>query len=192
MKSICVFCGSSTGNDPVYAQTTHELGSKLALVGKTTVFGGGKVGLMGQLADAAIDKGGKVIGVIPRSLMDKEVGHARVSELIVVETMHERKERMYDLSDAFISLPGGFGTLDEFHEILTWSQLGFHSKPIAILNIKGYYDNLLKQFRKSYQEGFITEKHLKLIVVDEDLDNLLDKIENFEHMSDPEWITKDV
>ena len=142
LKRICVYCGSSAGARPVYAQAARELGRMLAELGIGVVYGGGRVGLMGILADAALEAGGEVIGVIPRSLQEKELGHGSVTELHVVETMHQRKEKMADLSDGFITLPGGIGTLEELFETFTWLQLGFHEKPVALLNVDGFYQGL--------------------------------------------------
>src|SRR5882672_9757240 len=143
--NICVFCGSSKGLNPVYANSARELGSLLALQQHTLVYGGGNVGLMGIVADAALEKNGRVVGVIPEFLMQKEVGHRGLTELEVVPSMHERKKRMADLSDAFIAMPGGWGTLDETAEILTWKQLGLIHQPVGLLSVNGFFDALLQQ-----------------------------------------------
>ena len=153
-RRICVFCGSSSGLRPAYAAAAGSLARHLAANRITVVYGGSKVGLMGILADAALAVGGEVIGVIPDSLIEKEVAHARLSDLRVVKSMHERKALMAELSDAFIALPGGFGTLEEFCEVLTWAQLGLHRKPCGILNIEGYYDRLLALFDMLLQSSF--------------------------------------
>jgi uncharacterized protein (TIGR00730 family) len=155
LRRICVFCGSSSGSDPAYAAAARELGATLATAGVGVVFGGGRVGMMGHLADGALGAGGEVIGVIPRALVEKELGHAGVTELRVVETMHDRKALMASLADAFAALPGGFGTLEEFFEALTWAQLGLQKKPCALLNVKGFFDALLEQLDRGAREGFI-------------------------------------
>src|SRR5438270_7385359 len=143
MKRVCVFCGSKSGGRPVFADTTRQFGATLAARGYELVFGAGHVGLMGVLADAVLAAGGKALGVIPQSLVDRELAHGSLTELQIVETMHQRKALMADLSDAFVALPGGFGTGDELFEILTWAQLGIHSKPIGLLNVAGYFDPML-------------------------------------------------
>ncbi len=176
MRRICVFCGSNAGARSEYAEAARELA--IALVGRKLgiVYGGGNVGLMGVLADAALERGGEVIGVIPQSLLDKEVGHRGVTELLVVETMHERKALMNDLSDAFIALPGGFGTFDEFFEVLTWSQLGFHGKPCALLNVAGYYDLMLAMLDHAVAERLLRPAHRELVIADIDPLRLLQRL----------------
>lgn len=158
-RSVCVFCGSSNGRLPAYREAAHALGRALASSGITAVYGGATVGLMGAMADAALASGGTVIGVIPDSLMDREIAHRGLTELHVVHTMHERKARMAEEAAAFLALPGGFGTLDEFCEILTWAQLGIHGKPCVLLNLAGYYDALLSFFDHAVQEGFLPDGH---------------------------------
>lgn len=155
IRRVCVFCGSLCGGDPAYAAAAREVGETLARAGIGVVYGGGRVGMMGRLADGALALGGEVVGVIPRALMEKELGHAGVTELRIVETMHERKALMASLSDAFVALPGGFGTLEEFFEAGTWAQLGLHRKPCALLNVKGYFDPLLEQLDLCVREGFV-------------------------------------
>ncbi|WP_261380950.1 LOG family protein [Mucilaginibacter pallidiroseus] len=145
MKSICVFCGANFNGDPALQLAIEQLAGLMAAKNITLVYGGGKVGVMGLLADAVLSRGGKVVGVIPQFLMDKEVGHTGCTELHIVKNMHERKQLMSDLSDGIIMLPGGFGTLEEFFEVLTWLQLGLHSNPVGVMNVGGFYDNLLKQ-----------------------------------------------
>ena len=140
MRAVCVFCGSSTGEDPAYAEAARDLGRLIAGNGLTLVYGGGHVGLMGVVADAALDAGGEVIGVMPKALVDREISHTSLTKLHVVHSMHERKAMMSELSDAFVALPGGNGTLEEFFEVLTWAQLGEHGKPCGLLNVAGYYD----------------------------------------------------
>ncbi len=165
MKHLCVFCGSSTGNNPIYAHTARQLGTLLAEQRVGLVFGGGHIGLMGVLADAVLAGGGEVIGVIPQALRDLELAHRGVTQLHVVETMHQRKALMADLADAFAALPGGFGTGDEFFEILTWSQLGIHNKPIAVLNTAGYFDGMLTWMDHMVREGFVSAANRRLVQV---------------------------
>lgn len=176
LNRICVFCGSSSGIRPVYSQAAENVGRLLAKQGCSLVYGGGNVGLMGTLADSVLAAGGKVIGVIPHALMLKEVGHTGLTELRIVDTMHERKALMAELSDAFIALPGGYGTLDEFCEVLTWAQLGLHNKPCGILNVDGYYDPLLKLFQQVIAEGFLQEEHGKMLTVESDPQKLLQQL----------------
>lgn len=157
--NICVFCGSSSGNNPVYAQSAKELGALLATGNHKLVFGGGRVGLMGIVADSVLENKAEVIGVIPQFLMDREVGHAGLTSLEIVSSMHERKKRMADLSDAFLAIPGGWGTLDELAEILTWKQLGLITQPVGLLNISGFFDPLLAQLRRMVDDGFLREEN---------------------------------
>jgi len=164
-RAICVFCASSPGADPLYAETAQAVGIEIARRGWTLVYGGGSVGLMGILADAALDAGGCVIGVIPRFLYEWEVGHDGLSELEIVETLTERKVRMGDLSEAFLSLPGGIGTMDELFEALSWAQLGLETKPNGLLNVNGYYDGLVSFLDRATAEGFIKPKHRGLLHV---------------------------
>src|SRR5262245_11068027 len=166
MKRLCVFCGSSVGARPSYTEQTRDLGRLMVTRGLELVFGGGHIGLMGVLADAVLAAGGRVVGVIPRSLVEKELAHGSLSELHVVETMHQRKALMADLSDGFAALPGGSGTLDEWFEILTWAQLGIHSKPIGLLNTAGFFDPLLAWVDRAVAEGFIKGKHRALFLVE--------------------------
>ena len=154
MKCICVFCGSQTGNDQVYAQTTAELARAIVARGLGVVYGGGSIGLMGVLADATLASGGRIVGVIPQGLAEREIAHDGLSELRIVTSMHERKALMADLSDAFIALPGGYGTLHELCEAITWTQLGIHDKPIGLLNVNGYFDSLLALFDHAVASGF--------------------------------------
>jgi uncharacterized protein (TIGR00730 family) len=176
MRRICVFCGSNAGARSEYAEAARAMAAALVELKLGIVYGGGNVGLMGVLADAALAHGGEVIGVIPRSLLDKEVGHRGVTELLVVETMHERKALMNDLSDAFIALPGGFGTLDEFFEVLTWSQLGFHGKPCALLNVAGYYDRMLAMLDHAVAERLLRPAHRELVIADTEPSRLLQRL----------------
>jgi uncharacterized protein (TIGR00730 family) len=165
MQRVCVFCGSSTGEKEVHAVAARRLGQELAARGLGLVYGGGHIGLMGVLADAALTAGGQVVGVIPRSMVARELAHGGLTELHVVETMHQRKALMADLSDAFAALPGGFGTADELFEVLTWSQLGLHQRPIGLLNVDAFFDPLLAWLDRCTAEGFLRPKHRDLLRV---------------------------
>ncbi len=176
MKRICVFCGSALGARPAYQQAAQRLGELLAERGVGLVFGGGCIGLMGAIADAALAKGGEVIGVIPESLVRREVGHRGVTKLHVVETMHQRKALMADLSDAFIALPGGYGTLEEFCEIVTWSQLGIQQKPCGLLNIERYWDGLLAVLEHAVDEGFVLPENAQLVLVATTPEGMLERL----------------
>ena len=178
-RRICVFCGSNLGSNPIYRAAAEQLASLLVQQGIELVYGGGNIGLMGVLADTVLAGGGKVIGVIPESLMAREVGHRGLTELRVVSSMHERKALMSDLSDAFIALPGGFGTFEEFCEVLTWSQLGFHVKPCGVLNVGGFYDPLLALFDRAVVNRFIRAEHRGLVLADTDIDALLERLASF-------------
>lgn len=178
MNQICVFCGSSHGNHPLYAETARKLGETLALRGISIVFGAGNVGLMDALANAALAKGGKVIGVIPQKLVDLEVVHTSLTELKVVNTMHERKALMAELSDAFIAMPGGIGTFEEILEALTWTQLGFHKKPCALLNVNNYFEHLLKFLDRAVADGFLMKEHGENLVVAESVEEVIDGLSN--------------
>jgi uncharacterized protein (TIGR00730 family) len=173
---VCVFCGSSAGARPAYLAAARELGTLLAARGVGLVYGGASVGLMGELADAVVVAGGETIGVIPRRLVDRELAHAGLSELHVVETMHERKALMAELSDAFVVLPGGAGTLDELFEALTWRQLGLHSKPLALLDVDGFFAPLLALADHLVEEGFVQEAFRALLLVERDASALLDRL----------------
>jgi uncharacterized protein (TIGR00730 family) len=187
---ICVFCGSNTGSNPAYARAARDLGKLLAAQKLTLVYGGGKIGLMGELADAVLSAGGEAIGVIPHSLVRKELAHAGLTDLRIVDTMHERKSLMADLADAFIALPGGFGTLDEFCEILTWAQLGLHRKPCALLNTAGYYDHLLALFDHAVAERFLPPQHRAMLVVSDDPQELLQQMSSSEPVTAEKVITR--
>jgi uncharacterized protein (TIGR00730 family) len=176
MKRICVFCGAAAGHDPLYAATAAALGRELAARGNQLVTGGGKVGLMGAVADAALGAGGEVTGVIPRGLEKREVAHRGLTRLHVVETLHERKALMHRLSDAFIVLPGGFGTLDELMEAITWAQLGIHAKPIGIVNVGGYFDHLLAFMDAAEERGFVSGAHRAFLSVADDPVRVLDAL----------------
>jgi uncharacterized protein (TIGR00730 family) len=161
--NICVFCGSSSGNNPIYANAAKELGYLIAKGNHTLIYGGGNVGLMGIIADAVLEGKGEVIGVIPKFLMDREVGHTGLTSLEIVTSMHERKKRMADLSDAFVAIPGGWGTLEEIAEILTWKQLGLLTQPVAVLNTNRFFDPLLAQMKSMVKEGFLREENFSSI-----------------------------
>jgi uncharacterized protein (TIGR00730 family) len=176
MKSLCVFCGSSPGNSPRYAALAARVGDLVARRGLTLVYGGGRVGLMGTLADAALAAGGRVVGVIPQMLIDREVGHAGLSQLHVVRTMSERKLLMGDVSDSFLALPGGIGTMDELFEAWTWTQLGLHRKPCALLNQDGYYDPLLQFLDRAVEQGFLQPRYRAALLVDSDPEAALDQL----------------
>ena len=179
MKRVCVFCGSNAGIRPEYGIAAQGLASVLARRGLGLVYGGGNVGLMGLLADSMLEAGGEVIGVIPQTLVAKEVAHRGVTALRIVDTMHQRKALMNELSDAFIALPGGFGTLDEFFEILTWSQLGIHGKPSGLLNVSGFYDSLLAMLDHAVNERFLRPAHRELVIADIDADSLVQRLLSF-------------
>lgn len=190
LGAVCLFCGSSPGVRPEYAKAAHAFGQELARRAITLVYGGGNVGLMGIAADAAINSGGRVVGVIPRLLLEKEVGHRRLSELHVVETMHERKALMADLSDAFVTLPGGFGTLDETFEVLTWGQLGIMAKRVGLLNVAGMYTPLLGFLDALVTERFLLQENRDLLVVSERVDELLALLETPFETPPGKWLDR--
>src|SRR5215468_5973959 len=174
MKRVCVFCGSSAGNRPVHADSARRLAALLVSRGLELVFGAGHIGLMGVLADEVLARNGRAVGVIPQALVDRELAHGKLSELHVVESMHQRKALMADLSDGFLALPGGYGTLDELFEILTWAQLGIHKKPIGLLNVRGFFDPLLAWIRHASSEGFIRPQHVDLLNLASSPEEVLD------------------
>jgi uncharacterized protein (TIGR00730 family) len=176
VKNVCVFCGSRVGGPDVYAEAARRLGDLLARRGLGLVYGAGHIGLMGVLADAALAAGGRVVGVIPQDLVDRELAHRGLTELCVVDTMHQRKALMADRSDAFVALPGGYGTLDETFEILTWGQLGLHTKPVGLLNVAGFFDSLLAWLDHAVREGLLKPKHRELLQVDADAERLLTRL----------------
>jgi uncharacterized protein (TIGR00730 family) len=186
-KRVCVFCGSNTGSRAVYMETAAQLGRLLAARGIGVVYGGGHVGLMGAVADGALAAGGEVIGVIPRALFDKEIAHRGLTELRVVGSMHERKALMADLSSGFIAMPGGYGTLDEFCEVLTWSQLGIQQKPCAILNVEGFFDSFLGQLDRAVKEGFLSPLHRDYVLMDHDAERLLTAMSGFKMRIYDKW-----
>lgn len=191
LKSICVFCGSNFGSHPDYGAAAESLGKLLANRGISLVYGGGKVGLMGRIADAVLVAGGKVTGVIPQALLLKEIGHEGLTELKIVNSMHERKALMADLADGFIALPGGFGTLDEFCEVLTWAQLGIHHKPCGVLNVNRYYDNLLQLLDHAVTELFLRPLHRAMVISDDDPETLLGRMMDYEAPLTGKWIDRD-
>jgi uncharacterized protein (TIGR00730 family) len=176
VKRLAVYCGSATPADPVYIETARAVGRTLAERGIGIVYGGGRLGLMGAVADAALAAGGEVIGVIPEALVDAEVAHRGCTELHVVSGMHERKAKFTDLSDGFVTLPGGVGTMDELWEAVSWSQLGYHSKPVGLLNVNGFYDGLIAFNARMIETGFIRAQHANILLVDDALDGLLDQM----------------
>jgi len=190
MKQVCIFCGSYQGTQPIYMTAAHQMGMGLAQRGLGLVYGGGRVGLMGAVADGAIAGGGNVTGVIPQSLVDRELAHTGLSEIHVVTSMHERKAMMAEIADAFIAMPGGFGTLDELFEIITWAQLGFHRKPIALLNVGGYFDPLLTFIEHMATEGFIKPKDRGAVLVKNEVGDLLDTLLSYEPPQLEKWIEK--
>lgn len=177
MQRVCVFCGSSTGRDPIYPQGAKQLAAELTRRDIGIVYGGAGVGVMGALADAALEQGGEVIGVIPEHLVDKERSHKHLSDLHIVESMHERKALMGSLSDGFIALPGGLGTLEEFFEVLTWNQLGIHAKPCGLLNVGGFYDSLTSFLDHTVCEEFVPEAHRAFLLVEREAGPLLDDMQ---------------
>ena len=180
IQRLCVYCGSAAGHDPVYAGAARELGLAIAQRGMSLVYGGGHVGLMGIVADAALAAGAKVTGVIPTALMDSEVGHTQLTELRVVRDMHERKALMAELADGFVALPGGIGTLEELFEVMTWLQLGYHRKPVGLLNTQGFYDDLLRMLNKQRDTGFLKPAHHALLITEADTAALLDRMTAFD------------
>jgi uncharacterized protein (TIGR00730 family) len=188
MKRVCVFCGSSPGRDPVYLEAARRLGRTLARRGLGLVYGGGSVGLMGAVADAVLAEGAEVVGVIPRALQLRELAHGGLTTLHVVGSMHERKAKMAELAHAFIALPGGMGTLEEFAEILTWAQLGLHARPCGLLDVAGYYRPLVAFFDQAAAHGFVKPEHRRLVLVDEDPEALLDAFVAWQPPAVERWI----
>ncbi|MFZ2899270.1 MAG: TIGR00730 family Rossman fold protein [Saprospiraceae bacterium] len=190
MQSIAVFCGSSSGRNPIYKELAIDLGRTFARRGITLVYGAGNIGLMGAMADAVLENGGKVVGAIPHFIKEKEVCHTGLSELYTVDSMHQRKQIMAEQADGFITLPGGFGTLDELFEILTWKQLQLHAKPIGLLNWNGYYDHLIAHIGRMIEEGFIKPHHRDLLIVADNLEALLDAMLQAPRHFDTKWIER--
>ncbi len=190
MKSIAIFCGSSLGTDEIFAQTAEQTGRLIAERGQTLVYGGGRSGLMGIVADSALKAGGKVIGVIPQGLVDRELAHPDLTELHIVTSMHERKTLMADLSDGFIALPGGAGTIEEIFEQWTWAQLGIHLKPCAFLNVEGFYDGLLQFIQLTTDKEFTRSRFTNALINSASIDDILEQFENFTP-PEPKWGVKD-
>jgi len=186
--AICVYCGSSSGGSPDYVELARAFGAELARRGISLVYGGGKVGLMGTVADAVLAGGGKVVGVIPRQLVELEVAHPGLTELVTVETMHQRKTRMYELSDAFVALPGGFGTMDEMFEMLTWAQLGLHRYPCAFLDVRGYYSPLRAMMDHMVAERFVRPEQRDSVWFGHGMAELFDWMQGYEGQYMPKWI----
>jgi len=191
MKRIVVFCGSSSGVDPVYEAQAYTTGVTLARLGIGIVYGGAKVGLMGAVANGALANGGEVIGVLPRFLSGKEIGHAGLTDLILVDNMHERKTKMQELADGVIALPGGFGTMEELFEMTTWGQLGLHKKPVGVLNIAGFYDELIALVQTMVDKGFLKAENQRILLFSDMLDELLEQMRNYQAPSAPKWITRE-
>ena len=196
MKSICVFCGSNAGNQPIYRSEAEKLGRLLAARGIELVYGGGNIGLMGAVADACLEAGGTVVGVIPQALMGKEVAgrpvdHRTLTRLEVVDSMHTRKARMAELAEGFIALPGGFGTFEEFCEILTWGQLGFHAKPMGLLNVNGFYDPLLAMFERAVADGFLRPQNRAMALADSDIERLLAAMADYRAEPVSKWLKEE-
>lgn len=190
LTSVCVFCGASSGNNPVYREAAITLGRTLAERKLTLVYGGGAVGLMGIVADAVLEAGGEVIGIIPHSLNDLEIGHKGLTRLEVVDGMHARKARMAELADAFIALPGGLGTLEELFEVWTWGQLGYHGKPLGLLEVNGFYSKLTGFLDHLVQENFVREQHRSMLQVNESANDLLDALDAWRPTVLPKWTDK--
>lgn len=190
MKSITVFCGSSFGSDDIYKEQATLLGQTLARQDIQLVYGGADVGLMGAVADGALNSNGKVIGVLPHFLQSKEIAHKQLTELVLVETMHERKIKMNDLCDGVIVLPGGYGTLEEFFEMITWAQLGLHQKPIGILNIDGFYDDLIRMVQTMVDKGFLKQVNRDMLLISDNTEELLEIMRNYKAPTVGKWITK--
>jgi uncharacterized protein (TIGR00730 family) len=188
---ICVFCGSSVGSDPAFVDAARELGRLFAREGIALVYGGGSVGLMGELADAVLGAGGAVIGVIPQALWAREVGHRGLTDLRVVETMHERKAMMADLADAFIALPGGLGTLEEIFEVWTWAQLGLHEKPLGFLDVNGFYTPLMEFIDRAVRARFVRDEHRSIAMLARDPEALLRRFGSWQPPRVPKWIARE-
>lgn len=188
LRRVCVFCGSSPGGRPEYRRLATDLGRALARRRITLVFGGGHVGLMGELADTVLAEGGEAVGVIPHGLFRKEVAHEALTDLEVVATMHDRKARMAELADAFVALPGGLGTLEELFETWTWAQLGIHDKPFGLLDSDGYYDHLIRFLDHAVEERFVKREHQRMVLVAADPDDLLDRLAAYRPPVLPKWI----
>jgi uncharacterized protein (TIGR00730 family) len=191
MRRICVFCGSNPGARPAYAEAAAELGRLLAAEGIGVVYGGGQVGLMGVLADAVLAEEGEIVGVIPQALVDREIGHPGVPDMRVVGSMHERKALMAELSDAFVALPGGLGTLEELFEVYTWAQLGLHRKPCGLIDVEDYYAGIADFLAHAVEERFLPEQHRAMLMVEREPRALLDRLRGYEPPAVPKWIDRE-
>lgn len=189
-RSVCVYCGASPGHDPLYAEAARALGHEMAQQKLALVYGGGHVGLMGIIADAVLEAGGEVTGVIPKALMDTEVGHNRLTRLLVVKDMHERKALMAEHANGFIAMPGGLGTLEELFEAMTWAQLGFHEKPVGLLNVNGFYDPLIAFLLQLEQEGFLRAEHRHLLINENAPSALLERLRGFRMPEGVSWLSR--
>ena len=189
LNRICVFCGSSSGNDIAITEAAEQLGRVFTERGITLVYGAAKIGVMGTIAETMLEEKGEVIGIIPQFLKKKEVVHHGLTQLVTTDNMHERKLKMQELSDGFITLPGGFGTLEELFEIRTWLQLGLHSKPIGLLNVNGFYDDLLQLLERMVRNGFLKMENYELLLVDSSIEGLLQKMESFKSPKIPKWLS---
>ncbi len=190
LKSIAVYCGSSDSNDTVIYEAAYQIGKNIHEIGARLVYGGSKLGLMGQVANGTLDHGGKAIGVIPDFLKTKEVVQTNLTELITVDTMGERKMKMHELSDGIISLPGGFGTMEELFEMLTWAQLGLHKKPIGLLNINGFYNDLLAMFDTMVEKQLLSKENLGILLVSDTVEELLQKMKDYKPLPVPKWMNR--
>ena len=188
MKRICVYCGSSPGRLPAYRKAARDLGRQMAARGLGLVYGGASVGVMGAVADAVLESGGSAIGVIPHALATKEVAHHGLDQLLVVDSMHERKAKMAELSDGFVALPGGWGTIEEIFEMLTWAQLGFHEKPCGLLNAENYYDSLFTFLEKAIEQQFVKQEYRPMMMMEEHAAALLDRFETYRAPKVKKWI----
>lgn len=191
MRNVVVFCGASLGNNRTYYDHGYTLGRILASNGMTVIFGGGKVGLMGAVAEGAMHHDGRVVGVIPKFLRTKEIAHEDVNQLIEVENMHERKMKMHELSDAIIAMPGGWGTMEELFEMMTWAQLGLHQKPIGLLNVNGYFDPFMGLMNNMVSEGFVRPELMEMIIVSTKVEDLIEKMKNYIPVPVPKFADKD-
>jgi len=189
MKSVDIYCGASAGTNDLYRQQADAMGQELAQRGLTLVYGGGRVGLMGAVADSVLRHGGQALGVIPDFLASKELAHLGLTELFVVQTMHERKLKMAELADGFVAMPGGFGTMEELFEVLTWGQLGLHQKPVAVLNVGGFYDHLLRALDHMATEGLLRPENRRQLLQDEDPAALLEKMRDYQPPAVEKWLT---
>jgi uncharacterized protein (TIGR00730 family) len=191
MKRVTVFCGSNLGTDEVFKMQAYLVGQTLAEQNIGVVYGGARMGLMGAVADGALSKGGEVIGVLPHFLQEKEIAHEGLTNLILVESMHERKTKMNDLSDGVLTLPGGFGTLEEFLEMITWAQLGLHKKPVAVLNVDGFYDPLISLLEKMVDKGFLKKQNRDMLLMSDNIEDLITQMKNYVAPVLGKWITKE-